>query len=234
MAYNLEYYSLTDNDIYNILYSYERNWDYYGHGYKYESRFVKLLNEYGYAAKALLLYIDHLKTFEALENMDSLLRELEDYARMMKEISPKFDKYPKHFLTTHKIASRNYNRLKHQFDEEKFNKRINLDMEHTFDKFCFVYPKCIQDIKDESVQMSNCVSSYVQKVIDGQCDILFLRYKDSPDKSLVTIEVRNGKIVQALQRYNHPLTEEQRMIVDKWNKWYANKIKNKNNNESEE
>ena len=233
LAYNLDYISLTDGDIYSILDSHDRGWDNSSWCYKYNSRFIRLLNEYGYTAKALLTYIDYLKTFEALDYIDSMLREIEDYARMMKEISAKFDKYPRHFLTTHKIASRNYNRLKHQFDEEKFKKRINLDMERTFGDFCFIYPKCIQDIKDESVQMSNCVSSYVQKVIDGQCDILFLRHKDSPDKSLVTIEVRNNKIVQALQRYNHPLTTEQKEIVDKWNKWYANKINN-TNNESEE
>lgn len=232
LAYNLEYMSLNDNDIYNILSSYTSTYE--GWTWHRRPRFANLVNEYGYNAKALMMYLDHLKTFEAIESMDWMMRELEDYAKMMKEISPKFDKYPKHFLTTHKIASRNYNRLKHKFDEEKFAKRINTEMEHTFDKFCFIYPKCIQDIKDESVQMSNCVSSYVQKVIDGQCDILFLRYKDSPDKSLVTIEVRNGVIVQALQRYNHPLTREQQEIVDKWNKWYANKIKNNLNNESEE
>lgn len=233
LAYNLDYVSLTDEDIYNILNSYERSWDNRTWGYVYNSRFIRLINEYGYTAKVLLTYIDYLKTFEALENIESMLREIEDYARMMKEISPRFDKYPRHFLTTHKIASRNYNRLKHKFDEEKFKSRINLDMEHTFGEFCFIYPKCTQDIKDESVQMSNCVSSYVKKVIDGYCDILFLRYKDSPDNSLVTIEVRDNKIVQALQRYNHPLTKEQKEIVDKWNKWYANKINNKNNENEE-
>ena len=238
LAYNLEYVSLTDNDVHSILISNGSRREELGWGWTYRnySRFVNLINEYGYIAKALLMYLDHLKTFEAIEGMDWMLRELEDYAKMMKEISPKFDKYPRHFLTTHKIAVRNYNRLKHKFDEEKFTARINLDMEHTFGDFCFIYPKCIQEIKDESVQMSNCVSSYVQKVIDGDCDILFLRYKDSPDKSLVTIEVRNNKIVQALQKYNHPLTKEQQEIVDKWNKWYSNKINNKNNtnNESEE
>lgn len=235
LAYNLDYISLTDADIYNILNNYERTWNHRTWGYDYHSRFVRLINEYGYTAKALLTYIDYLKTFEAMDNMDSVIRELEDYARMMKEISPKFDKYPRHFLTTHRIASRNYNRLKQKFDEEKFKNRINLDMEHTFGNFRFIYPKCIQDIKDESVQMSNCVSSYVQKVIDGNCDILFLRYKDYQDKSLVTIEVRDNKIVQALQKYNHPLTNEQREVVDKWNKWWANKINNKNtNNESED
>lgn len=237
IAYNLDYISLTDNDIYNILTcnSTKRDGNDWTWTWRRYSIFVELIDEYGYNAKALLLYLDHLKTFEALDDMYWLLREIEDYARMMKQISPKFDKYPKHFLTTHKIASRNYNRLKQQFDEEKFKNGINLEMEHTFGDFCFIYPKCIQDIKDESVQMSNCVSSYVQKVIDKQCDILFLRYKDSPDKSLVTIEVRNGKIVQALQRYNHPLTREQQEAVDKWNKWYANKISNNNlKNESEE
>lgn len=236
LAYNLDYISLDDRDILDILTSCDSKWDNRTWGYIYYSRFIGLINDYGYTAKSLLTYLDHLKTFEAIEGMDWMLRELEDYAKMMKDISPKFDKYPRHFLTTHKIASRNYNRLKHKFEEDKFNKRINVEMEHTFGDFRFIYPKCIQDIKDESVQMSNCVSSYVQKVIDGHCDILFLRHKDSPDKSLVTIEVRDNKIVQALQRYNHPLTKEQQEIVDKWNKWYANKINNKNNvdNESEE
>lgn len=233
LAYNLNYISLDDNDIYRILNCNNSIYNRGYYGWNYYSRFNNLINEYGYTAKALLNYIDHLKTFEALSDMDYLLRELEDYAKMMKDISPKFDKYPRHFLTTHKIASRNYNRLKHEFDEVKFKNRIDLDMERTFGDYRFIYPKCIQDIKDESVQMSNCVSSYVQRVIDGQCHILFLRYKDSPDKSLVTIEVSNGKIVQALQRYNHPLTKEQQEIVNKWNRWYSNKINNVND-ESEE
>lgn len=233
LAYNLNYISLDDNDIYRILNCNNSIYNRGYYGWNYYSRFNNLINEYGYTAKALLNYIDHLKTFEALSDMDYLLRELEDYAKMMKDISPKFDKYPRHFLTTHKIASRNYNRLKHEFDEVKFKNRIDLDMERTFGDYCFIYPKCIQDIKDESVQMSNCVSSYVQRVIDGQCHILFLRRKDNPDRSLVTIEVRNNKIVQALQRYNHPLTKEQQEIVDKWNRWYSNKINNVND-ESEE
>lgn len=233
LAYNLDYISLDDDDIYEILNC--SNYTYINYGYVYHSRFNMLLSEYGYSAKALLNYLDYCKTFEAIGDMQSLLRELQDYARMMKEISPKFDKYPRHFLTTHRIASRNYNRLKKEFEEKKFGDRINLDMEHAFGDYCFIYPKCTQDIKDESVQMNNCVSSYIENVINGQCDILFLRRKDSPEKSLVTIEVRNDKIVQALQKYNNPLTQEQQEIVDKWNKWWGNKInKNNTNKESEE
>ncbi|WP_262743874.1 PcfJ domain-containing protein, partial [Clostridioides difficile] len=39
----------------------------------------------------------------------------------------------------------------------------------------------------------NCVSSYIQNVIDGKCHILFMRKKDNLSKSLVTIEVKKAK-----------------------------------------
>jgi hypothetical protein len=177
--------------------------------------------------------MDYLKTYEALDITENLLREVRDYYSMMKKISPKFEKYPRHFLTTHAIASRNYNRLKEKFEEEDFKKRIDKDMERTFGKYRFIYPDKTQDIKEESVNMHNCVSSYIKKVIDGRCHIMFLRYKDKPDESLVTIEIQNGKIVQALQKYNNPLTEEQREAVNKWNTWYSNKIKGQESEELE-
>lgn len=216
LAYNLEYVSLNDDDIYRVLVSDNYGWN-------VRSYFNRLIKEFGYQAKPLLLYVDRLKTFEAIDDMGYLMKELFDYVSMMAKISPKYDKYPSHFLTTHKIACRNYNRLRQQFDEDAFKKRIDKGMEKSFGDYCFIYPKCIQDIKNEAVQQNNCVASYVQSVIDGKCHILFLRLKDKPDESLVTIEVRNGKIVQALQRFNHPLTDKQREVVDKYNKWYAKK-----------
>lgn len=224
LAYNLEYISLTDEDIKNILTSYDSKWNRETYNHDYFSRFNVLIDEYGYTAKALMNYIDYCKTYEAIDNMDYLLKELLDYASMMKRISPKFDKYPRHFLTTHKIACRNYNRLKEQFDEEDFKKHIDKNMEHTFGDYVFIYPETTQDIKDEAVSQNNCVASYIRKVINGECHILFLRKKDNPTKSLVTIEVRDDKIVQARQRFNDPVTSEQQVVIDKWNNWYSSKM----------
>lgn len=223
LAFNMDYASLTKKDVKTALTN--GSYSHVTPMFRRDSYFTRLTNDYGYTAKNFMLYIDHLKTFEALDDIYALTREIYDYASMMKEISDKFDRYPRHFLTTHAIASRNYNRLKSQFDELKFQSRINKSMEKTFGDYVFIYPDSTQDIKDESVSMNNCVSSYISSVIDGKCDIMFMRYKDSPDKSLVTIEVQNNKIVQALQKYNNPLTSEQQKIVDKWNKWWGNKVK---------
>lgn len=220
-VFNKNYETLTNRDLFCIL-----KGQYYDVNIRHhKSMFNYLINEYGYTAKSLINYIDYCKTFEAIDDTGWLLYEIQDYAKMMKEISPKFDKYPRHFLTTHKIACRNYNRLKAQFDEAAFEQCVNADMEHTFGDYVFIYPKSTQEIKDEAVSMNNCVASYIDRVINRQCDILFLRKKDEQDKSLVTIEVRNNQIVQARQRFNDSVTEAQQTAIDKWNKWYANNQK---------
>ena len=171
-----------------------------------------MIEEYGYTAKPLLLYIDQLKTFEALGDISFVIKELYDYANMMKTISPKFDKYPRHFLTTHQIACRNYSRMKKEFPEELFKKRINKQYECSFGDYIFIYPESTQDIKDEATMQNNCVASYIDKVIDGKCHILFLRKKNKPNESLVTIEVRNNHIVQARRRFNSGFKQPSSLI----------------------
>jgi hypothetical protein len=232
LAYDLNYYSLNDSKITEMLnYRIYVGGRYYGND-SWVSVFCHLINNCGYTAKALCNYIDYLCTFEAMDNIGYLMRDLWDYVKMMQDISPKFEKYPRHFLTTHEIASRNYQRLKKQFEEAKFQQRIDKSLERTFGEYRFYYPESTQAIKDEATAMSNCVASYIDKVIDGRCHILFLRYKDRPDESLVTIEVRENQIIQALQKFNHPLTKEQREVVNAWNSWQKNKLKN-NTKESE-
>ena len=81
----------------------------------------------------------------------------------------------------------------------------------------FICPKTPDDIKAEAAQQHNCVASYIDDVIQDKCVIMFMRYKDDPDKSLVTIEVHPDlHVVQALQRYNAPLNAEQKQVIREW------------------
>ena len=234
LAFQLEYTSLDNADIISALNATEqiivRSPGYLYHYYYEEKNIVnQMIAQYGYQAKPLLMYLDRLKTFEALSDFRKIVKELSDYAGMMVQVGAKFERYPRNFLTTHAIASRNYNRLKIQFEESAFAARIKPDMEVNFGEFAFIYPRCTQDIKDEAIQMNHCVASYIQRVIDGQCDIIFLRRKDRPDKSLVTCQVVGNKITQALQAYNQPLTPAQEIAVDKWNRWYSAKKQEEEN-----
>lgn len=134
--------------------------------------FKNLIRDYNYNPKNLIQYVDNMMTYEGL-SYSEVLSNLNDYVRMISEISKKYDKYPRNLLTTHKIVIRNYNRLKIEFEEVKFKVRINELMEYTYNKYAIVYPKCVQDIKDEAAEQHHCVASYIDRVIAGECDILF-------------------------------------------------------------
>lgn len=193
-------------------------------GYK---MFLELINERRYNEKSLLRYIDWIMTYEAV-GLYSVVQNLSDYARMMSQISNKYEKYPKHLLTSHQIAVRTYQRLRRQFEESNFLKRVNHKMDFRYKDWAVIYPDSTQDIKDEAVQQNNCVASYIQDVIDEKCDIVFLRRIGTLNKSLVTVEVRGGKVVQCRGKYNRECTPEELDVLTRYETYLKNLKDNKN------
>ena len=198
-----------------------------------KSNFYILMENYNYSAIPLIKYIDNLITYEALNLIDTT-NELLDYCNMMSVISPKYDKYPKNFLTTHKIATRNYERLKTDFNEELYRARVDKYLEWSINDYMVIYPECTQDIKDEAVQQNHCVSSYIDRVIDGKCHIVFLRSSKEPEKSLVTMEIECNMVVQSKGKFNRDLTNEESEIVKKYNKYLSKRNMINLNYETEE
>lgn len=180
------------------------------------------VSTYKYQPKSLFLYVDRIATFEAMRPVEILIT-LRDTIRMSSAISPKYDKFPRYLKTTHDIVQRNYDRMRREFNDELFARRVKPQMERNIDGYTFIYPKTPQDIKDEAVQQNNCVASYIDRVIEGRCDIVFMRRKESPEHSLVTLEVVDGKVVQRKQRYNYDTTAEQDAIIAKWEAWLQDK-----------
>ena len=85
--------------------------------------------------------------------------------------------------------------------------------------YVFIYPNTPEDIKDEAVQQTNCVAGYIEDVLAGKCDIVFLRNKNTPKQSLVTIEVKNNQVVQALRAFNKPISSSEQTAIKYYNKY---------------
>ena len=61
------------------------------------------------------------------------------------------------------------------------------------------------------------LGSYVRKIINGECMVLFCRRTFDPDRSLVTIEIRaNGSLGQVRVRFNRCPDPEVRNFIDGW------------------
>ena len=51
-------------------------------------------------------------------------------------------------------------------------------------------PKSPDDVRREGEDLSHCVASYVRRIIDKECFIVFARHEDRKEKSLYTVEIK--------------------------------------------
>lgn len=93
----------------------------------------------------------------------------------------------------------------------------NLKVNTYSNKKYIVFPAgSVESLIDESKQMNNCVKTYTERFALGKCDLYFMRNISQKDKSLVTIEVRDGVVVQSRTKNNNLPNKEQQRFIDIW------------------
>lgn len=100
----------------------------------------------------------------------------------------------------------------------KINKRYKQLKENTYSntKYIIMPAKSFISLEDESTQQNNCIRNYAEKYANGKCDIYFMREINTPNKSLVTIEVKENKIVQSRTKDNGLPNNSQKRFLNKW------------------
>jgi len=73
--------------------------------------------------------------------------------------------------------------------------------------------KIIKEIVKEGTSLSHCVGSYIDKILDNKTYIFFLRKKEAPEQSLVTLEYKDGKIVTAKGSCNREINKEEKEFL---------------------
>lgn len=145
-----------------------------------------------------------------------------DYLRFAKLLGfdLKNNKYafPKNLQEEHDKLSKQY---KLQCDQIIKNAIIKRGKELSSNKYenkkFIIFPALsIESLKDESKQQNNCVQTYAEKYATGTCDIYFMRDINKPKKSLVTIEVKNNRVVQSRIKNNDDPNKKQLEFINKW------------------
>ena len=184
--------------------------------------FMNLINTYSLEFNRFIEFISFDLYSQGISQFDkNILTDYNDYLRMQISIYGKVkEKYPKYLKTEHDIIALKISVYeKHKEELMLLNVVENFKrLEYKDKEYCIVLPESSMDIVDEGVVLSSCVSSYVDKVVKNETLIVFLRSIDEQDKSLVTVEVQNGSIVQAKGYANRPMTEEEEKCLKKWAK----------------
>lgn len=193
-------------------------------------------NKYVFNGKRFTQYFCHDLINQGIKYPLSYLYSYIDYLNMQIEVYGKVvEKYPKYFLTEHqKLASILRNTQDYDKYEENFSKKMkeieDISYNPTSEKYCILMPQKAVDLVNEGIHLNHCVATYVTKVINDDCVVVFMREKNNKIQSLLTIEVlQNNEIVQIEgKNMRRELTDEEQLFIIKWARKKGLKIKAEN------
>ncbi len=175
------------------------------------------------------LKIDLEKADREILNIKNNLIDYLDYLEICKSLE--YNMKDKRILYPHKDIVEEHDRVNDLFIVYQ-NKKINKSIKNRYlqiknniykNKKYIIFPvKSQSQLINESSQQNNCVKTYAERIANGVCDIYFMRLLSEPKKSLVTVEVRNNKVVQQRTKFNEATTKEQQKFLELWERKILN------------
>lgn len=166
--------------------------------------------------EAALKRVDYYK-------MNTLITDYHDYLCMCKElqydVKNSFILFPRELKAAHDSVAKTL-KDKRTAEHEK-------DIAGSFDEWqkryqyqskelMMIPPHSAKEIVDEGAALHHCVRLYVKNVAEKKSVILFVRSVDEPDKSLCTVEVKDGQVTQARGFDNEEPPAQITAFIEQW------------------
>lgn len=166
--------------------------------------------------EAALKRVDYYK-------MNTLITDYHDYLCMCKElqydVKNSFILFPRELKAAHdsvaktlkdKRTAEHEKAVAGSFDE--WQKRYQYQSK----ELMMIPPHSAKEIVDEGAALHHCVRLYVKNVAEKKSVILFVRSVDEPDKSLCTVEVKDGQVTQARGFDNEEPPAQITAFIEQW------------------
>lgn len=156
-------------------------------------------------------------------SMNAVITDYHDYLRMCKElqydVKNSFILFPRELKAAHdsvaktlkdKRTAEHEKAIAGSFDE--WQKRYQYQSK----ELMMIPPHSAKEIVDEGAALHHCVRLYVKNVAEKKSVILFVRSVDEPDKSLCTVEVKDGQVTQARGFDNEEPPAQITAFIEQW------------------
>lgn len=130
------------------------------------------------------------------------------------------EKYPDYLRTYHDQINQKYNLWVRFHREELFldNSEHLKELEFSTPTYSIIVPSSSNELVDEGINNHHCVASYIDDVIEGRTNILFMRPTVDLEQSLITLEYKNNTLIQSKGLSNRHVTDEENEFLLKWMK----------------
>lgn len=166
--------------------------------------------------EAALKRVDYYK-------MNTLITDYHDYLCMCKElqydVKNSFILFPRELKAAHdsvaktlkdKRTAEHEKAIAGSFDEWQMR------YQYQSKELMMIPPHSAKEIVDEGAALHHCVRLYVKNVAEKKSVILFVRSVDEPDKSLCTVEVKDGQVTQARGFDNEEPPAQITAFIEQW------------------
>lgn len=177
-----------------------------------------VFKKYNYNLSSIILYIEKKCNVSLFESNNAMYYFV-DYVRISDMMDLKFDKYPTDIKKAHDEVSNAYSVIMSENEEKFFKKTMEKHkyLEYEDDDFVILLPKKPLDLAKEGTNQRNCVSTYARRVAEEKCVIVFMRKKEDPNSSYITIEVVNNNPVQIRGFANSIVSNQKELnFINKW------------------
>jgi predicted RNA-binding Zn-ribbon protein involved in translation (DUF1610 family) len=157
------------------------------------------------------------------DRLGQILSDFRDYLEMGGSLgydfSDSFVLFPRDLSEAHNQASALYDTRKNAIFDKAIREAYKaLAERYRFSKdgFTIIPPRTAGEIVAEGHALHHCVHSYVERVAEGGCVILFIRQRGSIKEPFYTVELRGGKITQIHGLQHRAPTPEVMKFLETW------------------
>jgi hypothetical protein len=82
------------------------------------------------------------------------------------------------------------------------------------DRYFVAFPTSFDEISRDAHILGHMSPNYIPGILRGECQIAFMRHRDTIDTPLLTLLVKSGKVVEARGLVNREPTREEQEAID--------------------
>lgn len=141
-----------------------------------------------------------------------------DQCEFQSRVKPYFENIEE-LSNMHEMMVDIINSKKDEIEQRKWDSRKSswLKWEFKGETMSAIAPLKPDMLAEEGITLHHCVRSYIQKVLNGTTNIMFIRMNEELDKPFYTVEVDNNGIIQQVHGFgNCNATPEVEKFVKKW------------------
>lgn len=160
--------------------------------------------------KVFMISITPISANDSYSTSQTYLNYYYDYLNIVRKIDDT-NNFKPHFSSTNDIKLMHdniveiYNLKKEEYEIKAFNKHKEKWNNFIYENEVYkvIYPEKPELLAKEGIELRHCVKSYIDRVISGTTNILFIRKQTDVDKPFFTVEISNHGSIEQIHGFGN-------------------------------